>query len=427
MPGVTGAVRSGGKSSGLMKKMIQILGVSARFAVFLMLLMPSTLLAGSLERALSPLLGPDDALLATDANGHVLVSLNAERKLVPASILKVLTALVALRHLGPEYRFSTGFYLDSGRNLKIRGSGDPLLLSETVQTISALISQRLSGNKALSGIILDDTYFEKPLGVPGVRSLSDQPYDAPNGALCVNFNTVNFKRENGRFVTGEPQTPLLPSVMPRIRKSGHSEERILLSGRGDACTRYAGELFRHFLKKEGVSFTKGIRTGLVSEARDLPLYLHEGGPPLTAVIEKMLRYSNNFMANQLLLAAGARAFGAPATLEKGVLAARDYAAKELGSNGITLAEGSGISRENRVSAAVMMKIVERFKPFRHLMRRKGNERYKTGTLFGISTRAGYIETKDRGLVSFVVMTNTPGKRAARVSRKLMASLDAGGD
>lgn len=410
-----------------MKNLIQISGRPVRFIVFLMFLMPATLLAGSLERAIAPLLGPDDALLATDANGRVLVSLNAERNLVPASILKVLTALVALRHLGPEYRFSTGFYLDSGRNLKIRGSGDPLLLSETVQSISEQVSARLSGKKTLSAIILDDTYFEKSLAVPGVRSLSDQPYDAPNGALCVNFNTVNFKRENGRFVTGEPQTPLLPSVMPRIRQSGHSEERILLSGAGDTCTRYAGELFRHFLTKEGVRFTKGIRTGPVSWERDLPLYIHEGGPPLTAIIEKMLRYSNNFMANQLLLAAGARAFGAPATLEKGVLAAREYAEKEIGIGNITLVEGSGISRGNRVSAAAMIKIVERFKPFRHLMRRKGKERYKTGTLSGISTRAGYIETEERGLVSFVVMTNTPGKRAARISRKLMASLGAHGD
>ena len=57
------------------------------------------------------------------------------------------------------------------------------------------------------------------------------------------------------------------------------------------------------------------------------------------------------------------------------------------------------------------------------MRRQGKELYKTGTLFGVSTRAGYIESKRAGLVSFVVMTNTRGKRADRVTRRLAASLD----
>ena len=392
------------------------------FLLLFMPLLPLPLQAANLQKALAPLVGPGDALLATDAEGRVLVSVNAGRRLVPASILKVLTALVALEHLGPSHRFITEFYLDGERNLKIRGNGDPLLLSEEIQSIAAALSRRLGGEKRLSGLLLDDTLFGKPLAVPGIRSLSDQPYDSPNGALCVNFNTVRFERKNGRFVTGEPQTPLLPSVLGRIRKSGLSRGRVLLSGKNDACTRYAGEMFRHFLEKEGVTFSGKLRLAPVS-SEDLFLHAHQSRFPLTEVIEKMLRYSSNFMANQLLLAVGGKVHGEPATLEKGLAVARKYLAEVPGTDGTLLAEGSGISRKNRLSATAMMAIVERFEPYRHLMRRNGRELYKTGTLTHISTRAGFIESESRGLVRFVVITNTPGKRADRISRKLMASLD----
>ena len=55
-------------------------------------------------------------------------------------------------------------------------------------------------------LVVDDTYFADPLAIPGVAA-SSQPYDAPNGALCANFNTVNYATEAGRRISAEPQTP----------------------------------------------------------------------------------------------------------------------------------------------------------------------------------------------------------------------------
>jgi D-alanyl-D-alanine carboxypeptidase/D-alanyl-D-alanine-endopeptidase (penicillin-binding protein 4) len=132
---------------------------------------------------------------------------------------------------------------------------------------------------------------------------------------------------------------------------------------------------------------------------------------LTDVIAKLMEYSNNFIANQLFITAGIQAYGLPGTIDKGIRASREFLGKELQIETLQLAEGSGISREDRLTAAQMDQLLVRFYPYRRLMRRQGNELFKTGTLDGVRTRAGYIEDGNGGSYRFVVMINTPGKSA----------------
>jgi D-alanyl-D-alanine carboxypeptidase/D-alanyl-D-alanine-endopeptidase (penicillin-binding protein 4) len=57
------------------------------------------------------------------------------------------------------------------------------------------------------------------------------------------------------------------------------------------------------------------------------------------------------------------------------------------------------------------------------MRRQGREFYKTGTLYGISTRVGYIVAENGGLYRYVVMLNTPGKSTNAIMGKLVKVLE----
>ena len=100
-------------------------------------------------------------------------------------------------------------------------------------------------------------------------------------------------------------------------------------------------------------------------------------------------------------------YGSPATLEKGVLTVTAYARDVLKIKDISLVEGSGISRNNLICATDMMKILEQFSSYHHLMRKGKNEFYKTGTLKGIACRAGYIENRKKELYRYVVFINTP--------------------
>lgn len=375
--------------------------------------------AGSRLEAVKEMIGRQDAILVSDADGRVLISKNESRPLIPASILKIFTALVALRTLGPDYRFETEFYRDDDDNLTIKGYGDPGLVSEVLAQIARNLGPRLP---RVNNIILDDSFFAQPLVIPGISS-SSEPYDAPNGALCVNFNTVFFKKENGTYLSAEPQTPLLPIVLGRIRSSGLNQGRIVLSHNENEITLYSGYLLDHFLRQAGVTVTGKVAIGTVRTDRDHLIYRHQSPLTLSDTIARLLNFSNNYSTNQILIAAGARRYGPPGTLEKGVQAAREYARNILQLGDIHICEGSGISRDNRITARDMQKVLDAFAPYHTLMRSDGRQFYKTGTLHGISTRAGYIERSDGSLRRFVVLVNSPGRSAEQVTRNLIRSME----
>ncbi len=348
-----------------------------------------------------------DAVLVTGPDGKVLAEKNAEKLLVPASTLKILTALVAIHYLGEDFRFVTECYSDKDNNLKIKGYGDPLFISDMMPDFAKQVHACMHHYKDL---VLDDSAFQQPLQIPGVTETTE-PYDAPNGAFCANFNTISFhKTSTGNYVSAEPQTPLVSYAIPRIRASGANSGRIVFSHSPEDSVLYAGHLVAGFLQQQGVSSSGRIRIGRVDD-KDRLLLRYASPYALTDAISRLLEFSNNFIANQLFIAAGIRAYGLPGSIDKGIRAAQDFLRKELRIETITLAEGSGISRQDRLSAANLDRLLARFYPYRKLMRRQGNEYFKTGTLEGVRTRAGYIEDGGRGSYRFVVMINTPGKTA----------------
>ena len=198
--------------------------------------------------------------------------------------------------------------------------------------------------------------------------------------------------------------------------------RIILSRRKNEMTFYAGQLFLYFLKKQGVESNGRIRMGRVKKCDDL-IFRCPSRLSLTQIVSMLLEYSNNFIANQLLISTGAKAYGPPGTLEKGIRAALTYAKNTLKIDKVTIVEGSGISRKNRISAKSLYKILDAFEPYRFLMRRWDNAFYKTGTLKGIHTMAGYIESTKGGVYYFVVLLNSPGKSIKPIMDILLHNLN----
>jgi D-alanyl-D-alanine carboxypeptidase/D-alanyl-D-alanine-endopeptidase (penicillin-binding protein 4) len=364
------------------------------------------------------LIGPSDSILVTDPENRPIVSKNRNTQLIPASILKVLTSLIALHYLGPNYRYKTEFYLDKHSNIKIKGFGDPLLISEIVNDVAAQVAGLLGNSTGFNDLIVDDSQFDQPLTIPGISS-SSQPYDAPNGALCVNFNTVYFKQSKMGYVSAEAQTPLLPYAEKKIKAQNIKNGRFVLSHLGDENTIYAGKIFQHFLGKHGVDLNGAVKPGQVDQSSDRLIFRYVSRYRLAEIVSKLLEHSNNFITNQLLISVGMKVFGPPGNLEKGVAAARDYAVNILNLGDISIVEGSGISRRNRISADQMLRVLNEFEAYHRLMRRQGREFYKTGTLHGVSTRAGYIKKNNGGLHRYVIMINTPGKSTKPVMRRLL--------
>jgi len=337
-------------------------------------------------------------VLAVDADGNILAKQHPNDKFVPASTLKILTALTALHYLGPGYRFRTAFFLTPAHDLVVKGYGDPFLISEVWQDIVDHLAAKIH---SFGNLLLDDTFFAPGISIPG-QGRSTNPYDAPPGALCANFNTVFFTSDaRGNILSAEPQTPMIPFAREKIRTLGEKSGRYTFFHDRKQALLYAGELFSFFLQKKGVSRKGAIRAGTLNPD-DRLIYTYYSRFTLQDVIKKMFAFSNNFVANQILLSTGAAVYGAPANLQKAVRALLGYAEKNLGLKDLNIVEGSGISRKNRISPEDMLIVLRRFRPYRDLLPREGPVLYKTGTLKGIRSRAGYIETGN-GKTGYIVL------------------------
>jgi D-alanyl-D-alanine carboxypeptidase/D-alanyl-D-alanine-endopeptidase (penicillin-binding protein 4) len=368
-------------------------------------------------------LAPSALVLVLDEKGNELVAQNADRPFVPASVNKVVTAWLAMEVLGSDYRFETRFYLDGDRVLYARGGGDPFLVSEEL----ALLAPKLvaaTGKEPFTGIVLDASYYPADLRIPGIEE-TDEAYDALNSALAVNFNTIHAVRRGKTVRSAEEQTPITPLAISQFRaRARNGRSRISLTQQDPTVgVHYAGELLAAFIKRAGVSVKGKITTGSVPEGLK-PVYLHRQSRALSRVLTLMLLGSNNYIANQVFLEIGAHRLGGPVSLKKSLQVARDILAEHGLAEDIHLEEGSGISRGNHFTARGLAKLLHHFAPHAKLLRQsRGGSRYKTGTISGVRTLAGYAKTSEHGQVRFVIsLAGNTGRMRFRLLRAIERGL-----
>jgi D-alanyl-D-alanine carboxypeptidase/D-alanyl-D-alanine-endopeptidase (penicillin-binding protein 4) len=343
------------------------------------------------------------AVLVLAPDGKVVYSQNADIPLMPASTLKVATCAAALATLGPDYRFLTDFRLSSEGDLYIVGHGDPYLISEELAGIARTLKAK--GLSRVRNVIVDNSFFQPGLVLDGT-SRSLQPYDAYNGALCVNFNTINARIDKkGQISSAEPQTPL--TDMARELAAGSRKRgavRFNLAGSPKVCLEYAGDLFKAFLEAADVPVEGGVLPA-EGDSEKIPLYYrHKSTKPLSWLIGELMEYSNNFMTNQIFLTMGAEKYGPPATPEKSRRVMAEFF-KAGDMDAFHMEEGSGLSRNTKVTALQMAQVLDVFLPYRHLLTRKGTADVKTGTLRDVNSMVGYIDSVKGAPYKFVILLN----------------------
>lgn len=320
-----------------------------------------------------------------------ILAVNADAPRNPASTMKLLTTLVALEELGPAYTWKTEAYASAPvrdgvleGDLYIKGYGDPYLVIEHFWRF--LRALRKGGLTEIRGdLIIDQGYFESVPGQPA--DFDRRPHRAYNvqpQALLVNFQAVNFRflpqpRQQRVQIVADPQ-PAQLAIDNRVRltngpcrggargmgaqvTTGRSgAQKMVFRGRYSAhcgdddfyrvvaeSGNYIHGVFETLWLEMGGRFAGGVREGPVPEGAML---LHGTlSPPLSEIIRVVNKYSNNVMTRQLLLTLGAEKQGAPGTVEKGIGAIHDW----LRLRGLEFAElvlenGSGLSREERISA-----------------------------------------------------------------------------
>ncbi len=428
-------------------------------------------LNGELENIIRRELPPNNAIsiqVVDRRTGRVLMEKNPDLPLVPASTLKVVTTAAALNRLQPDYQFLTEVLVDNKRgssvgNLFLKGYGDPHLVSEELFRLTR--SLREQGLREIRGnIVVDDSFFVPSKPLDENEKLGNRAYHAPYGALSLNFNAMKITVVPASRV-GQPARVIIDPVseyatvkgaVNTIKGSRPAEIEITRDTKPDgrevvhvhgtigaqatikgryinvsSPSLYAGDVFKEFLLREGIKVAGSVVEGTVPNSA--VCYLRFDSYPLASTIYWLNKHSNNFMAEQICMAMGADAHGPPGTREKGLAVIRDFLlAKGVDRSHFSLAEGSGLSRSNQISASALVKVLrdvsndfssspefmssfgisgvdgtmkERFTD----QKVKRRIRAKTGTLRGVNSLAGYGISPDGKAFVFAVLVNSQQK------------------
>ncbi len=393
------------------------------------------------------------AVLVQDVTAsHPLIAFNAEHAMLAASVIKVVTTYAGLELLGPAYSWATEVHASGPvregvleGDLIIRGLGDPKITLESFWLLLRAVRER--GVREIRGdLILDRSYFVTGDTDPGEFDNEPlKPYNTLPDALLVNHKAVRLTLapdlESRRVrITAEPPLAEIQIVnkvvldnarcgdwRARLHQDVRAEDslmRFTFSGHLSAqCGEqaryysilapqvYAAGLFRVLWAELGGQLHGSVRAGPVPPGATL--LARRESPALAELVRDINKYSNNVMARQLYLELGSAAFGAPATSAKSERAVRQWLAnKGLEAAGLTLENGSGLSRVERISARgmgnllvaawrspVMPELIASFPlvgvdgTFKRRLRHagvNGQAHIKGGTIDGVRAISGYV-------------------------------------
>jgi serine-type D-Ala-D-Ala carboxypeptidase/endopeptidase (penicillin-binding protein 4) len=266
------------------------------------------------------------AALAVDLRtGIVVFERNATLSLVPASNQKLPVAYAALALLGPGYRFHTEV-VGSGTlvgdvwhgDLWLRGFGDPTLEPADLDALAAEVASW--GIRRVDGaVIADESWFDARRTAPGWRP-SFYLYESP---------------------------PLSALVVDRARYRGRTSAAPALA---------AGSLLRQSLEAAGVRVSGRTRSGVLTTS-GLPL-ARDVSEPLADVVRFMGRESDNYTAEMLVKHLGATLAGNGSTAAGTRVIRTALGDAGVPLAGVRLADGSGLSGLDRLTAAAVVALLE---------------------------------------------------------------------
>lgn len=451
----------------------------------------------AVEQALTHAHVPASALAAVVADaepgGRVLLAYRADVPVNPASVMKLVTTTAAVDLLGPAHTWRTAVYADGpvrdgvlAGSLYLRGDGDPKLVTERLwlllRRVQALGIRHITGD-----IVLDRSAFALPPHDPAAFDGEPlRPYNAAPDALLINFRAqvLTFVPDPGAGVARVALEPPLaevavPDTVPLSDGPCHDWRAALQADWSDprrprfagryplACGERAWPIAHPEPDRLAARAVAGMWAqlggGLGGRVRDgtvppglAPRLLFDS-VPLADVVRDVNKFSNNVMAQQLLLTLAraprqppsrpdATVPSVPATFEAARAVLRDWWVARLGTDVPVPAvdDGAGLSRDARLTASALMRLLQwvyasPWMPelmaslpvvgvdgtLRRSAMGRGLAHLKTGSLADVQALAGYVHLPDGRRRVLVAIVNHPQARAARPAIDALVQWAAG--
>ena len=352
----------------------------------------------------APALGPGVSAQIVDVtSGDVLLDQDAADPATPASTAKLLTAVAALTTLDPSDTLETKVVAGAVPGEVVLVGGGDVTLSRTspsqiyagAPTVAELATQVVAAMPAgtpVTRVVVDSSLFTGPLTASGWG-----PADAPSSYAA----------------------PVTATAVDGARVSPGSQAR---SGQPGLD---AGSALADALGARGAT----VVLGQAPEGAETLATVQSA--PIARLVEQMLSQSDNVLAEALARQV-ALASELPASFEGGAQAITQALTKAgVDISGVTLADASGLSREDRVPASVLAAAVRgaadgSLENASGLLSglpvagydgtlfdrgdadpatAPGTVRAKTGTLLGVHALAGTAVTADGRLLAFAVVAD----------------------
>jgi D-alanyl-D-alanine carboxypeptidase/D-alanyl-D-alanine-endopeptidase (penicillin-binding protein 4) len=405
-------------------------------------------------------------VVVADANtGEVLYERNGDKRAIPASNDKLLTTAAALEQLGEDFAYTTEVTGDRpvdgvvAGDLYLRGAGDPTVLEADYDRMAQDLADL--GVTSIDGdLVADDTAFDAvrsgaewgwsdlqyvyaaeitPLNIASgtdynagsVRVYVKPGAAAGDPAVIETVPATDYVEIVSTATTGT-STSVSVNRDPHdnvIRVSG----TVAAGGEGTYATRavieptqLVADVFADSLAEAGITLTGGLRFGEATPQGGELLASHTSAP-LGELVADVLKPSNASMAEALFKTLGYEASG-KGTFASGKAAA--YAALKpygVDDGPIRMADGSGISRHNMLTAGTLTDLLtgvteaDWFGTWYDALPvacvdgtlagrmcdtpAEGNARGKTGSMTSVSALSGYVTDADGRELAYSVVFN----------------------
>jgi D-alanyl-D-alanine carboxypeptidase/D-alanyl-D-alanine-endopeptidase (penicillin-binding protein 4) len=422
-------------------------------------------LAGRIAKIIEPQAGGDYSILVVKADsGATIYSYNATKPLIPASNMKLITTAAALKYLGPDFEYKTrvALYEDT---LVVIGSGDPLLGDKDTDDkherqagwIFEKIAEALQtqGVREINDIVIDTSIFDDQRVHPSWSARDyNRWYACEISGLNYNDNCIELTTSNtggSIAVQIDPPTRFVELINQVEAVSSGDEavgsyrtqqpNHIIVFGKCrtkqgpfkvaiEQPGSFFGFLLSEQLHRSGMTVKgKVVERALDAKAGLTPLV--EFATPITDVLWRANTDSLGLAAEALI-----KTIDAHNNADKklgGWPGGRELVRRYLTGLGVSEAEinlddGSGLSRENRLTTNTIIKVLlslyrsrnwELFKTSlavggeegtidRYFSEAKyrGNIHGKTGYISGVRAFSGVCLTQ-RGPYLFAILSNGP--------------------
>ena len=335
----------------------------------------------ALQQRISASIGSESpvwSVSVADGSGRLLADINGTRPRIPASNEKLISTAIALDRLGPDYSLTTRLWREPDGSLRLTGEGDPDLDLPQLQRFAKLALGSAADSAQPPGTAVRIQLVEEPQQRwwPAGWHWADraEAYGAPITRLALTSNALDMAISN-------PPSRLQRLLSQEIKRQGGTAALTLVSAAPND-------------PEDGV---------LLHEERSVGMH---------GLLSLANTESHNFTA-EVLLRQGTGSWDLSQARQ---LAMQWLSSQGLPMAGVSVVDGSGLDRSNRVTSrllaglllrmaqhpyaanyAASMAIAGQRGTLRNLFRGtelEGQFRGKTGTISGVRAISGILNTAD---------------------------------